>query len=98
VVIGVDISPNKVDLINQGKSPIVEKGLGKIIKELRAKQAISATPDAEFAVLHSSVSFICVGTPSTKQGHLDLDGVMGVARDIAAGIAKKRRFHTVVIR
>ena len=52
----------------------------------------------ESAVLNSEVSFICVGTPSTKEGHLNLDGVFGVARDIAVAIAKKPGFHVVVIR
>jgi GDP-mannose 6-dehydrogenase len=98
VVIGVDISQSKVDLINRGESPIIEKDLGRIIKAQRLKRKISATPDAELAVLQTEVSFICVGTPSTKQGHLNLDGIFGVARDIAAAITKKQGFHVVVIR
>jgi GDP-mannose 6-dehydrogenase len=95
---GVDINQDKVDLINQGMSPIIEKDLGRIINEQRAKQTIAATSDAESAVLQTDVSFICAGTPSTKQGHLNLDGIFGVARDIAGGIAKKSGFHVVVIR
>ena len=39
-----------------------------------------------------------MGTPSTKEGHLNLDGIFGVARDIAGALAKKRGFHVVVIR
>jgi GDP-mannose 6-dehydrogenase len=98
VVIGVDISQSKVDLINRGGSPIIEKDLGRIIKAQRLKRKISATLDAESAVLQTEVSFICVGTPSTKQGHLNLDGIFGVAQGIAAAITKKRGFHVVVIR
>ena len=97
-VIGVDISQSKVDLINRGESPIIERDLGRIIKAQRRKRRISATLDAESAVLQTAVSFICVGTPSTKKGHLNLDGIFGVARDIGAAIAKKRGFHVVVIR
>lgn len=98
VVIGVDISQSKVDLINRGESPIIERDLGRIIKAQRRKRRISATPDAESAVLQTAVSFICVGTPSTKKGHLNLDGIFGVAGDIGAAIAKKQGFHVVVIR
>lgn len=98
VVIGVDISQNKVDLINRGKSPIIEKDLGRIIREQRSKRRISATLDGEGAALESDVSFICVGTPSTKEGHLNLDGIFGVAGKLAAAIAKKRAYHVIVIR
>jgi GDP-mannose 6-dehydrogenase len=98
VVIGVDVNQDKVDLINRGKSPIVEKDLGRIIKAQRSKRRISATPDGESAVLQTEVSFICVGTPSTREGHLNLDGIFGVARNIAAALAKKHGFHVVVIR
>ena len=97
-VIGVDVNPSKVDLINRGQSPIVEKDLGRIIKEARLKKTVSATSDAEAAVLASDISFICVGTPPTKEGHLNLAGIFGVARDIAVALAKKPGFHVVVVR
>ncbi len=97
-VVGVDVNPSKIDLINRGQSPIVEKDLGRIIKEARLKKMISATSDAEAAVLASDVSFICVGTPPTKEGHLNLAGIFGVARDIAVALAKKPGFHVVVVR
>jgi GDP-mannose 6-dehydrogenase len=98
VIIGVDISQSKVDLINRGESPIIEKDMGRIIKAQRQKGKISATADVKSAILQTEVSFICVGTPSTKQGHLNLDGIFGVARDIAGALARKRGFHVVVIR
>jgi len=97
-IIGVDISQNKVDLINHGESPVVEKGLERIILEQRRKRKISATLDAEAAGLQTEVSIICVGTPSQKNGHLDLKGIFSVAQDIARAIAKKTGFHVVVIR
>jgi len=97
-VIGVDISQNKIDLINRGESPIIEKDLGRIIREERRKGTISATSVTEAAVLDSEVSFICVGTPPTKEGHLNLAGIFGVARDIAVALVKKPSFHVVVIR
>ena len=97
-VIGVDVNQAKVDCINRGQSPIIENGLEQLIREQRAKDRISATTDIEAAVLGTDISFICVGTPSTARGHLDLDGIMRVSRDIAGGIARKGRFHVVAIR
>jgi GDP-mannose 6-dehydrogenase len=97
-VIGVDVNQVKVDCINRGQSPIIENGLDQIIREQREKNRISATTDIQAAVLNTDISFICVGTPSTGRGHLNLDGIMRVGRDIAGGIARKDRFHVVAIR
>lgn len=97
-IVGVDISPNKVDLINRGESPVVEKCLERIIQQQRRMRKISATLDAEAAALQTEVSIICVGTPSQKNGHLDLRNIFSVAQDIGRAIAKKRGFHVIVIR
>jgi GDP-mannose 6-dehydrogenase len=97
-VIGVDVSPAKVDCINAGRSPIVEAGLDRVIADQRAAGRVSATTDLELAVSRSDVSFICVGTPSTAHGHLNLDGIFRVGRDIAGAIGRKDRFHVVAIR
>jgi GDP-mannose 6-dehydrogenase len=97
-IIGVDVSRAKVDVINEGKSPIIEKDLDGIIASERARGAVSATTDAAAAIRETEVSFICVGTPPTSQGHLNLDGIFAVTRDIAAGIAAKKGYHVVAIR
>jgi GDP-mannose 6-dehydrogenase len=49
-VIGVDSEPTKVDLINAGKSPIIEKDIGRIIEQQVAAGRLSATVDAAVAV------------------------------------------------
>lgn len=97
-VIGVDVNQDKVDLINQGMSPIIEKELGEIIAKQRSRGTISATTDAHAAVLETDVTFICVGTPSTDRGHLNLDGILRVAHNLATTIREKKNFHVVAIR
>jgi GDP-mannose 6-dehydrogenase len=97
-VIGVDVNQTKVDFINQGKASIVEKEIDQIILEFQKEGLISATTDGILAVLESDISIICVGTPSTNSGHLDLSGVLNVAGEIGSAISKKSSFHVVVIR
>jgi GDP-mannose 6-dehydrogenase len=63
-VLGVDPVPDKVDLINQGHSPIVEAEIGGIIEETVAKGQLRATQDPIAAVIETDLSFVCVGTPS----------------------------------
>jgi len=97
-VIGVDPNQTKVDLINQGNTPIIEKDIGEIIKEAVAKKMLRATQDAKIAVAESEVSLICVGTPSQMNGGLDLKYVRKVCEEIGDALRRKQGFHVVVAR
>lgn len=97
-IIGVDITKAKVDAINRGESPIVEKGINELLKTQFDLGNIEATNDSLYAVKNTDVSFICAGTPSTPEGHLNLNAIFKVAEDIALGLKEKDEFHVVVIR
>ncbi len=97
-VVGVDVSPVKVDIINSGKSPIVEAGISELIGEMVAAGRLRATLDTEDAINNSDCSLICVGTPSNANGSLDLTYVKRVCQQIGAVLEEKKERHTVVIR
>jgi GDP-mannose 6-dehydrogenase len=97
-VIGVDLNNTKVDFINKGKSTIIEREIDNIISEQHKLGNISATTNGMEAVINTDVSFICVGTPSTSNGHLNLNSIFKVSEEIAKGIREKNSFHVVVIR
>ncbi len=97
-VIGNDVSENKVNLINQGRPTIIEAEIDELVKEAHACGRLEATMDSEYAVLNSDVSFIAVGTPSSKEGHLNLNYIYGVAKEIGEALAKKSTYHMVAIR
>lgn len=97
-VIGVDPNQTKVDLINGGKSPIVELGLDDLIRDGVAAGRLSAVRDAASAVAGSDISFVCVGTPSAANGSLDLRYVQAVCEEIGLVLKTLQRHHTVVVR
>lgn len=97
-VIGVDVNQLKVDLINQGLPTIIEKDIDHMIKEQHRLGKISATVSANNAVLQSELSIICVGTPSSPQGHLNLGYIFKTAEQIGEALKNKPEFHVVVIR
>lgn len=97
-VIGVDVSKNKVNLINSGKPTIIEADIEELIKDAWNNKMIEATTEAKYAVLNSEISFIAVGTPSTKQGHLNLDYIYKVAEQIGEALKEKNQFHIIAIR
>jgi GDP-mannose 6-dehydrogenase len=97
-VIGVDINPTKVDIINSGKSPIVEPQINELIHDVVKAGKLRATASSSEAVKASDISLVCVGTPSKQNGSLDLAHVRRVCEEIGAAIGAKGERHTVVIR
>ena len=97
-VLGVDISPAKIDMINQGKSPIVEPGLEQLLLDGVRHGRLRGTTDVQAAVLATEMSLLCVGTPSKKNGDLDLVYMEAVCREIGTAMRDKASRHTVVVR
>lgn len=97
-VIGVDVNSFKVELINRGQPTILEKDVDHLIREGVNQGRISATACACQALQASELSIICVGTPSSPHGHLNLSYIYKTAEQIGAALREKDSFHTVVIR
>ena len=97
-LIGVDLSPIKVEAMEGGRSPIVEPRVGTLVAEAHAANRLQATSDSAWAVMNSEISFLCVGTPSLRNGKLDLGHIEPVCREIGQVLKKKDAFHLVVLR
>ncbi|MGV9206198.1 MAG: nucleotide sugar dehydrogenase [Promethearchaeia archaeon] len=97
-VIGVDVNSNKIDLINEGKPTIIEKDIDEIIIKAHNNDKIKATKDFKTAVKETDISIIAVGTPSTNEGHLNLEYIYKVAEEIGESIKDKDSFHIIAIR
>ena len=95
-VIGVDPNRNKVELINQGVTPIIEKDIGEKIAAAVKEGKLRATTSVREAVENTEISLICVGTPSQLNGNLDLSYVRRVCEEIGAALKEKSGFHVVV--
>jgi GDP-mannose 6-dehydrogenase len=97
-VIGVDLNLSKVEMINAGRSPVIEIGLEHLIADAVAATRLRATTNAEEAVHESHISMICVGTPSIGSGRLDLTQIEKTCHEIGVGLAGKTQPHVVVVR
>jgi GDP-mannose 6-dehydrogenase len=97
-VVGVDVNPVKIDLITQGKAPVVEERIGELTAEVVASGALRATTDVAEAVADSEISLVCVGTPSAPNGSLSTVYLERVAEEIGEALAGKTERHTVVFR
>lgn len=97
-VFGVDTNMVKVDIINSGRSPIIEKEIDEILRSMVDSGKLRAMTDSVEAVRETDISLVCVGTPSQLNGNLDLKFIRTVCEDIGSVIRTKKSRHIVVIR
>jgi UDPglucose 6-dehydrogenase len=82
-VICCDIDPKKIDALNNGRIPIYEPGLDKIVSRNVDEGRLRFTTDLGDAISRSRAIFIAVGTPPKPDGSANLSYVESVARTIA---------------
>ena len=82
----LDVDQSKIDMLNRGETPIYEPGLSEMITRNSASGRLHFTTDKKSAYSDADVIFVCVGTPSDKDGSADLQYVLAVAADIAESL------------
>ena len=97
-VIGVDVSADKVAMINAGTSPVIEPGLGDLVAEMVSGGRLRATDSVNDAVKLSELALICVGTPSGRNGQIDDTAIQRVGGDIGRALEGRKEIYTVVLR
>jgi GDP-mannose 6-dehydrogenase len=97
-VVGVDVDPLKLEMMRSGHSPLIEDGLAQLVNEGVRGGRIRVTHDANEAISSTEASLVCVGTPSRRNGSLDISVVCQVTAEIAAALRNKVGRHLVIFR
>lgn len=97
-VVGVDVDPDKAEMIAAGRSPIHEQNLEDLLSAGVDNDLITATTDIVDAVLKTDVTFVSVGTPTAPGGGCDFKYIRAAASAIGEGLSKKPDYHVVVMR
>jgi GDP-mannose 6-dehydrogenase len=97
-VVGVDVNPEKVDMVNDGRSPIVEPGLPELLQSVVASGRLRATVDCLDAVTSTSIALICVGTPGARTGKPQLDAVARVGAELGCALTGRVEPYAVILR
>ena len=101
-VVGIDVDPTKIKMINSGTSPVVEPGIEELVSDSVHGGRLRATDDAVEALDRADVSLLCVGTPSTVHGSTDLTYIRRAVQDIRQAAVEARPpasgHHAVVVR
>lgn len=97
-VICVDVSKERVDMINHAKAPFFEPGLEDYLRDLVGAHSLWATSNTEEAVNNSDMTFICVGTPHMPDGSQDISFVTTCSKEIGSALKTKDGYHLVVVK
>ena len=97
-VVGVDVNPVKVAMVGRGETPIIEDGIGERRAAAVAGGRLRATGSAAEAVAATDLSLIWVGTPSRRNGSLDLVHLLSATRSVGEALAGSDGYHVVAVR
>ena len=97
-IIGVDTDLTKVSLIKNGRSPIIERDVGEMIRDQVAAGRLCATTNVTAAVRLTDLSLICVGTPGLPSGCIDLQYVRRLCEQIGTALRGHDGAPVVVMR
>jgi UDPglucose 6-dehydrogenase len=88
-VICVDRDQKKVEALKEGIIPIYEPGLDELVLKNYNNKRLKFSTNLKDSVSKSDIIFICVGTPTKKNGNgADLRQIYNVAKEIRTSISK----------
>jgi len=96
----IDVDPKKIEMINKGETPIFEPGLEELLKKNIKNGSLTAFTTKEFypKKIQTDVSFICVPTPSNKDGSINLKFIKNASRDLGKYIKSLNDYHVVTVK
>ena len=89
-VVGIDVSPDKLDSFARGRSPVVEPGVDGLLAQGLAAGRLQAGPRLDPWLDRLDLAMVCVGTPSRADGKLELTHLLEVARQLGQAAARRR--------
>ncbi len=97
-IILVDVIPEKLKVIEQGRSPFYEPDVDEMISKHISSRAITTSMDLKEAVNSTEITFITVGTPSREDGSMDDTYIRSASGNIGEAIKDKEGFHVIVMK
>ena len=95
--VGIDIDEKRIEQIRQGRAPLYEPQLDSMLKKAVKKRLLTATNDISQAAYTSS-TFLTVGTPSRKDGSIDLTSIERAAEEMGTALSEKQSYHLVIVK
>lgn len=86
-VVGIDPDPRKLEDVAAGRSPVSEPGVTDLLSAGIAENRLSVSASVGGNLRAADLVFVCVGTPPTPSGGLDLTQILAVTQEIGDALA-----------
>ncbi|MCH2380536.1 MAG: hypothetical protein MK228_03340, partial [Nitrososphaerales archaeon] len=96
-VLGVDIDAKKLGMIKKSNSPIHEKNINELLEKSIKNKKLSLSKELK-DVTKAKIIFLTVGTPSRKDGSIDLKYINQASKDIAIAIKNVQQYFVIVVK
>jgi UDPglucose 6-dehydrogenase len=93
-VLGIDVNPQAVRLLNEGSAPVEEPGLQALVSSSRDR--LSATTELG-AAADAEVTILLVPTPSDDRGAFSNQHVLAAVEEFGRGLRGRDAYHVVVV-
>ncbi len=97
-VVGIDRDDHKIQSVLNGHAPFYEPGLEDLVRQGKDSGLLSATTSLPEGLSQADIAFVCVGTPSEKNGNLGLDQLRRVVGEVAEHLPSRTKPLIVAIR
>jgi UDPglucose 6-dehydrogenase len=94
VIYCIDKDINKIKYLNNGKTPIHEPGLEKLLNKSRQSGRLFFSEDRESCIQNTPILIVAVGTPSQKNGDTDLEAIKSVYKEISLNLKTHKTIIT----
>ncbi|MEH6564278.1 MAG: UDP-glucose/GDP-mannose dehydrogenase family protein [Halopseudomonas sp.] len=84
----VDSSAERIQLLQQGRSPIFEPGIEALLQSNLAGARLRFASDLKAVVGQADLVFIAVGTPSADDGSADVSQILAVAAELSRELVR----------
>ncbi|MHA1264935.1 MAG: UDP-glucose dehydrogenase family protein [Candidatus Helarchaeota archaeon] len=95
LVTGIDINSNTVTSLKNGKIPFYEPELDALLKQSLTNNHFYVTSDYNEAIPNANLVFLTVGTPSNKDGTINLTYIKQATQDIGSNLNDSYRIIVV---
>lgn len=97
-IMGVDVDERKLSMLREGRSPVSEPGLDALVSTMVAAGRLNVTSDTAATARWASLSLLCVGTPSRRNGSLESVYLERVIEQIGGALAGGSDYHVLAVR
>jgi len=97
-VIGVDINEGKVRAIEEGSSPVIESGLGDLIRDGKRGGRLRATTSIDNEARQADMFLVSVGTPSAQNGASNLSHLIRAVTQLGDALRGIEKYQVVNVR